>query len=138
MKTNLLFLSVLFLGVVTLLAFSIPQEQKKGAKWDVPAKYKEMKNPAKGDAESIKLGKALYAKHCRSCHGNAGLGDGPKAKNLETYPGDFSDAAIQAHSDGELYYMSVVGRDEMPNFEKNLPDEESRWAVINYIRSFKK
>ncbi|PKP53510.1 MAG: cytochrome C [Bacteroidetes bacterium HGW-Bacteroidetes-1] len=120
-------------------AFNVPQDQKIGGAWDVPAKYKAMVNPnKKGDADAEKLGKTLYAKHCRSCHGNTGLGDGPKAKNLETFPGDFSSASFQSTKDGDMYYMSFIGRDEMPNFEKNISDEESRWAIISYMRTLKK
>jgi len=136
MKT--LFTLLLAIAAFIMMAFVVPQDQKKPGPWEIPAKYKSMKSAVKTDADTQKLGKALYAKHCRSCHGNAGAGDGPKAKNLETSPGDFSDAKIQAHTDSELYYMSVVGRDEMPNFEKNIPDEEERWAIISYLRSFKK
>lgn len=139
MKRKMLYLGIVFASALLLTAFAMPQEQKTGAPWAVPANYKAMKNPNKaGDATAINLGKAAYAKHCRSCHGNTGLGDGPKAKNLETFPGDFSSAKFQAYGDGELYYMSYVGRDEMPNFEKKLPDEEERWALISYIRSLKK
>jgi mono/diheme cytochrome c family protein len=138
MKTKIIILGIIFLGSMTLMSLSFPQDQKKGPAWEIPAKYKSMTNPDKGDADSEKLGKALYAKHCRSCHGNTGLADGPKAKNLETWPGDFSVAKFHAATDGELYFKSIIGRDEMPNFEKSIPDEESRWAIINYIRTFKK
>jgi mono/diheme cytochrome c family protein len=95
-----------------------------------------MKNPTPG--ENVSIGKTLYAKHCKSCHGNAGLGDGPKAKMLKTSAGDFSSAKFQAQADGVLYYQSFVGRDEMPNYEKKILDEEDRWAVIDYLRSLKK
>ncbi len=139
MKMKSLILSLMAFTVVALLAFSYPQEQKKGAAWKIPAEYKSKANPHKGDANAEKLGKAAYAKHCRSCHGNLGLGDGPKAKNLETHPGDFSDAKwLGSLTDGDLYYMSFIGRDEMPNFESKITDEEERWGIINYIRSFKK
>jgi mono/diheme cytochrome c family protein len=37
-----------------------------------------MKNPHAGDQSLEKVGKMLYAKHCKSCHGNVGLGDGLK------------------------------------------------------------
>jgi mono/diheme cytochrome c family protein len=119
-------------------AFTLPQDQKKGPAWDIPTTYKSKKNSEKPTDESLKIGKALYAKHCRSCHGNTGTGDGPKSKNLETWPGDFTSESFQKGTDGELYFKSIIGRDEMPNFEKNIPDEESRWAVINYIRTLKK
>jgi len=139
MKTRIYFLSTLLIVAFAFFAFHVPQDQKKPAPWKIDAKFKAMKNAAAGDAESIKLGKALYAKHCKSCHGNAGLGDGPKATNLETFPGNFSDAKFHAaYSDGELYYMTVFGRDEMPKFDSKIPDEEGRWAVVNYVRSLKK
>lgn len=121
-----------------IMAFSIPQDQKKAGPWEVPAKYEKMENPYKDDASIIKVGKMLWSKHCKSCHGNMGLGDGPKAAQLETFPGDFSTEEFQAQSEGALYYKSYIGRDEMPNFEKKITDEEDQWAVINYIRTMKK
>jgi mono/diheme cytochrome c family protein len=139
MKTRIFLLSAMLIAAFAFFAFSVPQDQKKPAPWKIDAKFKAMKNPSAGDAESVKLGKALYAKHCKSCHGNLGLGDGPKSTNLETFPGDFSDAKFQAaYADGELYYMTVAGRDEMPKFDSKIPDEEGRWAVVNYVRSLKK
>jgi hypothetical protein len=33
--------------------------------------------------------------------------------------------------------MSFIGRDEMPNFEKKIPDVADRWAVIGFIRTLK-
>ena len=83
----------------------------------------------------VKLGKMLYSKHCKSCHGTMGKGDGTKAKQLDTFPGDFSKEEFHAQSDGDMYYKSFVGRDEMPNFEKKITDEEERWAIITYMRA---
>lgn len=138
MKTNLKSLVfqgvVLALGVILVSFFAI--QQQPGKPWDVPAKYKSMKNPIPG--KEIAVGKSLYMKHCKSCHGNAGLGDGPKAKSLKTSCGDFTTAKFQAQSDGVIYYQSIIGRDEMPNYEKKILEEEDRWAVINYIRTLKK
>jgi len=126
-------------ATVTLMAFMLPQDQKIGGPWEIPKEYKEKVNPHKGDASLDRLGRATYNRHCRSCHGNAGLGDGPMARNLKTFPGDFSDAKFHKdHTDGDLYFMSFIGRDEMPNFESNISDEEERWAVVNYIRGMKK
>ncbi len=137
-KMNFLSIAAVSLSLVVLVAFT-PQDQKKGAAWQIPANYKSMKNPTKaGDAESLKIGKTLYAKHCKACHGNNGQGDGPKAKQLKTFPGDFQSAEFKAYGDGQLYYMSFIGRDEMPNFEKKITTEEDRWALVNYIHSMKK
>lgn len=128
--------SVLLLGVA-MLSFFVPQDQKKGGPWDIPAKYKAMKNPVAGKADLLPVGKALWAKHCKSCHGNTGLGDGPKAASLKTFPGNFKDATFQAQSDGVIYYQAIIGRDEMPNFEGKIPEDEDRWALVNFIRTLK-
>jgi len=128
--------SIIMLAFV-FMAFVIPQDQKKGEPWEIPSKYAKMENPYADDAGLIKVGKMLYSKHCKSCHGNKGLGDGPKAKQLETFPGDFSSEAFQAGTDGEIYYKSIIGRDEMPNYEKKITDDEDRWAIINYLRTLK-
>ncbi len=136
MKKVFVFQTMLIAGAFALLAFVVPQDQKIGEPWVIPTEYKNMENPHKGDASLARLGRAGYNKHCRSCHGNKGHGDGPMAKNLETFPGDFASADFQAHTDGEIYYMSVIGRDEMPNFESLIPDIEERWAIVNYIRTF--
>ena len=121
----------------TLMAFIIPQDQKKGAKWDIPEKYHNMTNPYK-DNVNLKMGKMLYSKHCKSCHGSKGLGDGSKAAQLKTFPGDFTTDEFQAYTDGDLYYMVTVGRDEMESYSKKIPDDEDMWAVISYLRTFKK
>jgi mono/diheme cytochrome c family protein len=140
MKKN----SVIFLGsvgllfcVATLFSFIVPQDQKTAGPWEIPAKYKEMKNTFKGDAASEKLGKILYTKHCKSCHGNLGEGNGPKAASMKTKLGTFKDAKFQAQTDGEIYYQAIIGRDEMPAFDKKILEDEDRWAIVNYIRALK-
>jgi mono/diheme cytochrome c family protein len=122
---------------ITLFAFVVPQDQKTAAPWEIPAKYKAMKNTAKGDAASEKLGKLLFAKHCKSCHGGIGEGDGPKASSMKTKIGSFKNAKFQGQTDGEIYYQAIMGRDEMPAFDKKILDDEDRWAIVNYIRTLK-
>jgi mono/diheme cytochrome c family protein len=114
---------------LTILAFTIPQE-----KWEVPAKYKSMENEYAGEDEDG-IGEELYAQHCKSCHGKEGFGDGTKAKELDTEMRELTSAEVQGQTDGELYYKAILGRDEMPNFEKKIRDDEDRWMVINYLRS---
>lgn len=124
-------------GFVILIATAfIPRQQ--GDPWVVPDKYKNMKNPVKADSESISAGKALYAKHCKSCHGAKGLGDGTKAAQLKTKCGDFSSADFQKQSDGSLFYKTSEGRDDMPSFKKKIPDESDIWNLVNYMRTLKK
>lgn len=124
-----------FLFIVVLAAF-VPRQDKKP--WPVPDNYKSMKNPLAGDAASVNDGKALYATHCKSCHGAKGLGDGNKAAQLKTEPGDFSSASFQSQTDGALFYKTSEGRDDMPNFKKKLPEADDRWAIVNFLRTLKK
>jgi len=96
-----------------------------------------MKNPvASGDA-STKSGLALYTKNCASCHGKAGLGEGVKARSLKQFPGDFSKADYQKQSDGDLFYKTKFGRDEMPKYDGKLADDDI-WNIVNYMRTFTK
>ena len=98
-----------------------------------------MKSTVKlNDAAVIASGKELWAKHCKSCHGAKGLGDGPKGASLKTNPGDFSSAAFQGQTDGEIYYKTAFGRDEMPSYEKKIPDANDHWALVAFMRSLKK
>lgn len=131
MKTKNTTLPMIFAIAIALglFAFNLPQE-----KWEVPAKYKNMENEFAGEDEDG-IGEELYMQHCRSCHGKEGYGDGTKAGELETPIRDFTSEEVLAQTDGELYYKSFIGRDEMPNFEKKIRDEEDRWMIINFIRS---
>ncbi len=134
MKTNLNL--ILTFGAVAafaflLAAFTIPNPQDK---WEVPEKYLKMENEFAGEDEDG-IGEELYAQHCKSCHGKEGYGDGTKAKELETEMRDLTSEEVQSQPDGALYYKAIIGRDEMPSFEKKIRDEEDRWMVINYLRS---
>ena len=106
--------------------------------WPVPDKYNKMANPLKGDAESLATGKEIWMKHCQSCHGKTGKGDGSKAAQLKTLPDDLSKADVQKQTDGAFFYKTSEGRDDMPSFKKKIPDQEEIWAVGNYMRTFKK
>jgi mono/diheme cytochrome c family protein len=138
MKTSQKIATILVASVfafVLLFGNMAQAQQAKAKPWPVPDKDKAMKSPAKAD---VAVGKDLWAKHCKSCHGSKGLGDGPKAANLKTHPGDFSSAAFQAFTDGEIFYRTDKGRDEMPGYEKKIPEASDRWALVAFMRTMKK
>lgn len=122
-------LLVMLWGFILMISFNF------GIPWEVPSKFKHMENPYDGDQDPDRVGYNLYKTHCKSCHGKTGLGDGTKAAELETEMRDLTSDEVQSQTDGELYYKGIMGRDEMANFEKKIPDEEDRWLLINYIRS---
>lgn len=134
MKSNFYFVALLILGVIFISATTMTYDNDP---WVVPDKYKNMKNPQEANAESLKIGKQLWNKHCGSCHGKEGLGDGSKAAQLDTPCGDFSTKEFHAQSDGSLFYKTKYGRDEMPGYEKKIPYDEDLWHVVNYMRTFK-
>ncbi|MBS4043367.1 MAG: c-type cytochrome [Chitinophagaceae bacterium] len=125
--------SFITFSIITGFNYSLQQNP-----WKVPDAAKNKKNPIANDEESLKAGKSLWATHCKSCHGTKGLGDGSKAAQLKTDPGDFSTTAFQANTDGALFFKTSEGRDDMPAFKKKLSDEDDRWHLVNYMRTFKK
>lgn len=127
---TMLFLSFAFLSMINL-KFSMQEI------WEVPSKYEKMENPFANAADDQNIGRTLYAKHCKSCHGTKGKGDGTKAETIDTPIGDFTDASFQKQTDGSFYYKTVFGRDDMPSFENKISDDESRWLLVNYLRTLK-
>jgi mono/diheme cytochrome c family protein len=136
LKTIFTLLSVVVVGFAVMAMTNVYQHQKPKP-WDVPAKYKEMKNPVKVSDANNKVGEAAYKKNCASCHGKTGLGDGVKARTLKDFPGDFSSVDFQKQTDGDHFYKTKFGRTEMPKFDKKIPDEDI-WSIVNYMRTFKK
>lgn len=122
----------MLIGIISLgfMAFTNSEQDE----WVVPAKYEKMTNPEDASKGNIAIGKSLYAKHCKSCHGKEGLGDGTKADEVEGDLGDFSSEEFQAQSDGALFYKSYIGRDDMPNYEKKMTEEDA-WLVVHYMRT---
>ena len=133
MKMNYYLIGLL---MVSSLLYSFTYYQAKP--WAVPEKNAKMANPVKSDAESLKIGKEVWNKHCSVCHGKTGAGDGSKAAQLETAMEDISGAAVQGQSDGALYYKISEGREEMPSFKKKISDTEELWSVVNFMRTLKK
>lgn len=131
MKKSIFLTLGLFLLFIVSMSFIIELQDI----WEVPEKYVNMENPTSSDKESLKYGKSLYSKHCKSCHGKEGLGDGTKAAQLDTPSGDFTEEDFQAQSDGALFYKSREGRDDMPSFKKKIPDAEDMWLIVNYLRT---
>jgi mono/diheme cytochrome c family protein len=126
-------LKILFtLGIISLVLVSFTRLTQE--EWKVPAKYEKMTNPEEASKENIAIGKSLYSKHCKSCHGKEGYGDGPKADEVDGALGDFSSEEYQAQSDGALFYKSYIGRLDMPNYEKKM-SEEDMWLVVHYMRT---
>ena len=132
---NPLFISISGLFFAGTVMYLMPTQKEP---WPVPDNYQKMVNPVKSNPESLKDGKALWSQHCQSCHGKKGSGDGPKAAELKTEPGDFALAEVQKQTDGSLFYKISEGRKDMPGFKKKIPDHDDTWNIVNFIRTMKK
>jgi len=107
-------------------------------KWIVPTNFKKMKNPTYATNENLIIGKALYTKHCKSCHGISGAGDGSKAGEFDSDIGDFTSKEFQAQTEGTIYYKSYVGQHDMPNYKKKIPGTNNMWLIVNHLKTLEK
>jgi mono/diheme cytochrome c family protein len=117
------------ISMLIMFSFSILIKAQTPGAWTIPAKFKTMKNPVAVGKESVADGKDLYNKHCKSCHG------GPKAASLDVSCSDFSTKKFQAQADGEIFFQMTEGKGKMPSFKKTIPEDNSRWAIVNFLRT---
>ena len=87
--------------------------------------------PACGGIEDIEEGARTYARGCYSCHGPAGLGDGPTAKLMGIQPANLQNA-VREKSKSEVLDTIARGRNAMPAFRHTLTEAE-RDAVYRYL-----
>jgi len=138
MKTKLITVIAVLFGSAFLFSIISGFTPFQNKPWNVPDAAKNKKNPVANNAEAISAGKALWSTHCKSCHGTKGLGDGSKAAQLKTEPGDFSKASVQGQTDGALFYKTSEGRDDMPAFKKKISDPDDIWSLVHFMRTLKK
>ena len=108
-----------------------------GPKWVAPASASGKKNPVAASDASIQTGKKIFGKECTSCHGKTGVGNGPKAADLEKPPGNLTTKEFQSQTDGAIFWKIGKGNKPMPTFATAYNDEE-RWSVVNYLRTLGK
>ena len=140
MKVFIVLFSIAFITLFTLAFKTAPKV------WDVPEKYQKMKNPIPSSPASIKIGKDMYVRYCKSCHGAKGKGEGKQAVKLNVTTGDFTSEDFIKEPDGAVFYKMTEGHGEMPSFKKKIPSSDdiiegsfgetgSVGDLINYIRT---
>lgn len=94
--------------------------------------------PTPSQPPSLARGALVYREQCAFCHGDAGRGDGPKAKSLAgPPPTSLADRAmVGSLSPVDIYRRITIGvaGTAMPEFEPTL-SEDDRWAVTAYVAS---
>jgi mono/diheme cytochrome c family protein len=104
----------------------------QGQDWIVPEELAATSNPSAYSLENVKLGKAIYTKNCKSCHGDPGKNN-PLA--LVPMPLDIASERMQANSEGALFYKITHGKGVMPPFESTI-SETDRWLLVNFIQNY--
>jgi mono/diheme cytochrome c family protein len=100
------------------------------------AGMEDAQNPLPASENSLARGKYFYDISCQPCHGATGQGNGPFAVYLtQVRPTNLTDEATRARSDGELFMIISNGIGVMPAMRQNIPDEDMRWSVVNYLRT---
>jgi len=105
--------------------------------WNAPFGAVNNPNPVPVNPDTLAAGQAIFTGkgQCVSCHGTAGIGDGPAGAQLTPKPANLT--KITGETDGSLFWKLTNGRGAMPPTKDSLSNTE-RWEVINYVRSLKK
>lgn len=106
----------------------------------VPRAYRGMRDPSADTNAKLWRGRAIFDRHCASCHGWSGQGNGPEAFALVPAPADLEWLARTPRSRSQAYiYWSIAegGRafdSEMPPYKQTLSKEDI-WSVTAYLRA---
>jgi len=96
-------------------------------------------NPQPMSLVSLENGREKYIQFCATCHGDAGMGDGPVSMvgpiqgplgGVLPLAGQASIARVR--SDGHIYATIRYGRRRMPSYQRIA--SQDRWDIVNYIR----
>lgn len=111
--------------------------------WEAPPEEKAKVSPLSVTEKDLSKGKALFLRHCSSCHGRGAKGDGPAAGFGAEIPDDLTDQARQDRlTDGEIFWKISNGRTSgseivMPSFSREISSEADRWRVVAFLRTLK-
>lgn len=108
--------------------------------WSVPADLREAKNPLPATPQIIAEGRAHFADHCATCHGNDGKGAG-LGKQMYPRAPDMTLAQTQSLSDGELFAIieNGVRLTGMPGFGAGTAESAyGTWGLVHFIRHLPK
>ncbi|HEX6100079.1 MAG TPA: c-type cytochrome [Thermoanaerobaculia bacterium] len=109
-------------------------------RWAAPSDLRGMKNPVPLTPEILADGRAHFADHCASCHGNDGKGSGIGTQMYPKAP-DMTLPATQELSDGELFSIieNGVRLTGMPAFGTGTAESaHASWGLVHFIRHLPK
>ena len=104
------------------------------AEASIPAADAAKVNPFKATPASLAQARKMYGYDCAMCHGATGNGKGEVGASMNLK--DYTDpAALRDRTAGELYYIILNGRGQMPG-EAGRENEQGIWNMVILVRSF--
>jgi mono/diheme cytochrome c family protein len=117
---------------------SIPERAIARAvrRWAVPAAGRAIRNPLPFSPAVWADGRAHFADHCATCHGNDGGGDTELGRNFYPKAPDMRLAETQRLSDGELYWIieNGVRLSGMPAWGDGTGNDAATWQLVHFLR----
>jgi mono/diheme cytochrome c family protein len=107
----------------------------------IARRAKSLTNPFEYAGEIIAEGRAHFADHCATCHGNNGSGDMPIGRGMWPKPPDMRLERTQNLSDGELFWIIENGIrfTGMPAWSTGTKEgETASWHLVHFIRRLPK
>jgi len=121
------FLPGLVLVACSAVVLTQAAPRARDTTWEAPPSAAARVNPLTDREEVASGGAKIYRQRCATCHGDSGEGRA-KAPSLH-------DAAVQAQTDGALFWKISSGnsRAGMPAF--SLLPEPQRWQLVMHVRA---
>ena len=109
--------------------------------WATPADLRDASNPLPPTPQILGEGRAHWADHCASCHGNDGKGETTLGKGMYPRAPDMTLPATQDMSDGELFAVIENGirLTGMPGWGSGTAQSAyGTWGLVHFIRHLPK
>lgn len=105
--------------------------------WSTPADLRDAENPLPLSAAVLAEGRAHWADHCASCHGNDGKGKTTIGQRLFPRTPDMTLPATQGLTDGEIFATIENGirLSGMPGWgDGTAQSAYGSWSLVHFIR----
>lgn len=119
----------------------VMENGKVKQQWQAPADAAGLSSVAQNRPDAAKQGREFYLQKCADCHGKEGKGNGwmsamTKRDGKPLPPTNLASKAVQANTDGELFWKITHGKSPMPSHRIRF-DDDQRWLIVAYLRTFK-
>lgn len=113
--------------------------RKAAERGEIPARFRDMRNPVGHSVPAIMRGARLYSRHCASCHGADGEGGGPRAQKASPTLPSLAHSIEQPYSTDPYLIWTILqggkplGTDK-PAFESKISERDA-WRIISFMRA---